>query len=99
MPLKASIGAKIFGAFVAMGVIIGALGVAGYGVLSAAGQMAVTTFDGPLMAISYARAAHSDFTEMQVEELRLLAAPPADRAAIAACLPPSSRSTRRPPSA
>jgi hypothetical protein len=49
---KYSIGAKIFGAFVAMSMIVAAMGLAGYGVLSAAGNIAVTTFDGPLMAIS-----------------------------------------------
>ena len=62
---KYTIGAKIFGAFAAMSAIIGLMGLAGYGVLSAAGNIAVTTFDGPLMAINYARAAHTDFTEMQ----------------------------------
>ncbi|HEU4550471.1 MAG TPA: ATP-binding protein [Rhizomicrobium sp.] len=65
-----TIGAKIFAAFVAMSLIIGASGLAGYGVLSVAGDIAVTTFDGPLMAISYARAAHTDFTEMQLAEQR-----------------------------
>jgi signal transduction histidine kinase/HAMP domain-containing protein len=81
---KYSIGAKIFGAFVAMSMIVAAMGLAGYGVLSAAGNIAVTTFDGPLMAISYARAAHTDFTEMQVLEQRFEQARPEDRAAIAA---------------
>ena len=57
---KYTIGAKIFGAFAAMSAIIGLMGLAGYGVLSAAGTIAVTTFDGPLMAINYARAA-SDY--------------------------------------
>src|SRR3954467_12680178 len=85
MPLaKHSIGAKIFGAFAAMSAIIGLMGLAGYGVLSAAGDIAVTTFDGPLMAINYARAAQTDFTEMQLAELRYEHAPPPDRAAIAA---------------
>ncbi|HEX4271708.1 MAG TPA: MCP four helix bundle domain-containing protein, partial [Rhizomicrobium sp.] len=79
-----SIGAKIFGAFVAMSVIIGVMGLAGYGVLSAAGNIAVTTFDGPLMAINYARAAQTDFTEMQLAELRFEHAPPEGRTAIAA---------------
>lgn len=83
---KYSIGAKIFGAFVAMSLILAALGAAGYGVLSAAGNIAVTTFDGPLMAISYARAAHTDFTEMQVLEQRFERAAQKDRAAIAAQL-------------
>src|ERR1700744_6198033 len=81
---KHTIGAKIFGAFVAMSVIIGVMGLAGYGVLSAAGNIAVTTFDGPLMAISYARAAHTDFTEMQIAELRFEHAVRSERAAIAA---------------
>jgi signal transduction histidine kinase/HAMP domain-containing protein len=65
-----SIGTKIFGAFVAMGAIIAILGAAGYGVLASAGDMAVTTFDGPLMAINYARAAQTDFTQLQMDELR-----------------------------
>jgi len=81
---KSSIGAKIFAAFVAMSLLIAVIGLAGYGVLSAAGNIAVTTFDGPLMAISYARAAHTDFTELQVLEKRFEQAPPARRAAIAA---------------
>ncbi len=80
---KYTIGAKIFGAFAAMSVIIGLTGLAGYGVLSAAGEIAVTTFDGPLMAINYARAAQTDFTEMQLAELRYEHAAPSDRAAIA----------------
>ena len=83
-PTKYSIGTKIFGAFVAMGAIIAVLGAAGYFVLSAAGEMAVTTFDGPLMAISYARAAQDDFTNLQMDELRFEHAGAADKAAIAA---------------
>jgi len=48
MPLaKHTIGAKIFGAFAAMSVVIGLTGLVGYGILSAAGDIAVTTFDGP----------------------------------------------------
>jgi signal transduction histidine kinase len=81
---KYTIGAKIFGAFAAMGVIIGLMGLAGYGVLSAAGDIAVTTFDGPLMAINYARAAHNDFIEMQLAELHYEHAAPGARKDIAA---------------
>ena len=81
---KYSIGAKIFGAFAAMSAIIGLTGLAGYGVLSAAGNIAVTTFDGPLMAINYARAAQTDFTEMQLAELRYEHAAPAQQAGISA---------------
>jgi signal transduction histidine kinase/HAMP domain-containing protein len=67
-----------------MSAIIGLMGLAGYGVLSAAGNIAVTTFDGPLMAINYARAAQTDFSEMQLAEYRFEHAAPADRPAIAA---------------
>ena len=85
MPLaKHTIGAKIFGAFAAMSVVIGLTGLVGYGILSAAGDIAVTTFDGPLMAINYARAAQTDFTEMQLAELRFEHAAPKDKKAIAA---------------
>jgi signal transduction histidine kinase/HAMP domain-containing protein len=79
-----TIGAKIFGAFAVMSAIIGLMGLASYGVLSAAGNIAVTTFDGPLMAINYARAAQNDFTEMQLAEQRFEHAHPSDRPAIAA---------------
>jgi hypothetical protein len=81
---KYSIGAKIFAAFVAMSMLIAAIGLAGYTVLSAAGNIAVVTFDGPLMAISYARAAHTDFTEMQVLEQRFEQAPAERKSAITA---------------
>jgi len=81
---KYTIGAKIFGAFVAMSAMIGLTGLAGYGVLSAAGDIAVTTFDGPLMAINYARAAQTDFAEMQLAELRFEHADAGDRPTIAA---------------
>src|ERR1700722_7108978 len=81
---KYSIGTKIFGAFVAMSLIIAILGLAGYGVLSAAGQTAVTTFDGPLMAINYARAAQTDFVDMKMAELRYENAAPGEGPRIAA---------------
>ena len=42
------------------------MGSGGYLVLSAAGNIAVVTYDGPLMAISYSRAAHADFIQMQL---------------------------------
>ena len=49
-----------------------------------AGTIAVTTFDGPLMAINYARAAQTDFTEMQVLEQRLMRARPDERPSLSA---------------
>jgi signal transduction histidine kinase/HAMP domain-containing protein len=79
-----TIGARIFGAFVAMSALIGVLGVASYALLSATGGNAVNTFDGPLMAINYARAAQFDFAEMKRAELRFEhAATSAEREAIA----------------
>ena len=65
-----------------MGALIALLGAAGYGVLASAGKMAVTTFDGPLMAINYARAAQSDFILLQMAELRYEHAGPRERDAI-----------------
>ena len=82
-PTGYSIGAKIFGAFVAMGAIIAVLGAAGYFVISTAGNMTVTTFDGPLMAINYARAAQTDFTDLQMDELRFEHAAENEKPAIA----------------
>ena len=79
-----TIGARIFGAFIAMSAIILGVGLAGYMVLSAAGDIAVNTFDGPLMAINYARAAQTDFINMKLAELRYEHAPADQRAAIAA---------------
>ncbi len=72
---KYSIGAKIFAAFVAMSLIIAATGFGGYLVLSAAGNIAVVTYDGPSMAISYSRAAHADFIQMQLAGSALRAGP------------------------
>lgn len=82
LPKRYSIGAKIFGAFVAMSLLIAAIGLGGYFGLRSIGEIAVTTFDGPLMAISYARAAHGDFAEMQMAELRYEAGQGHDRAAL-----------------
>jgi signal transduction histidine kinase len=83
MPVfRNTIGAKIFGAFVAMSVIIGVLGLYGYSVLSRAGDIVVGTFDGPLMAVNYARAANFDFVKMRNEMLQRELMPPSTRAAI-----------------
>ena len=81
---KTTIGAKIFGAFIAMSVLIALLGAAGYGVLAIAGQTTVTTFDGPLMAINYARAAQADFIMLKMAELRFEHADETARAGITA---------------
>ena len=77
-----SIGTKIFGAFFVLSVIVGALGAYSYGVLRAAGGIVADTYDGPLMAINYARAASLDFSQIQNAMLRRRLAPPSGRAAI-----------------
>ncbi len=68
--LHDSIGAKIFGAFIAMGLITGMLGGFGYYVLSSAGGFVEATYDGPLQAVDFARAASLVFTQMDKEVLR-----------------------------
>ena len=80
--LRHSIGTKIFVAFLAMSAIIGAIGAYGYWVLLSAGTMVTGTYDGPLMAINYARAASVDFVEMQQAVLRRKLSSPPGRAAI-----------------
>jgi len=79
----ASIGTTIFGAFVAMGLLIAALGGYGLYVLQAAGGFVVELYDRPLMAINYDRAASLDFAGMDKELIRRAAAPSdQERAAI-----------------
>ncbi len=73
-----SIRAAIFAAFVAMGLITGALGAYGFYVLFAAGQLVVQTYDGPLMAINFARSASLSFSRMDKELLRRAGAPARD---------------------
>src|SRR5438477_1888137 len=82
LTLKHSVGAKIFGAFLLMGLLIGVLGVYGYGKLRASGRIVAQIYDGPLMATSYARAANVDFELMRNTMLGLSAAPPQARAKI-----------------
>ncbi|MGH6869519.1 MAG: hypothetical protein ACREDA_11760, partial [Methylocella sp.] len=77
-----SIGAKIFGAFVAMGLITATLGGYGLYVLSSAGKLVVDTYDGPLMAVNFARSASLTFASMNEEILRRKLAPAAERPAI-----------------
>ncbi len=83
MRFTASIGTTIFGAFVAMGLLIAALGGYGLYVLQAAGGFVVELYDRPLMAINYDRAASLDFAGMDKELIRRAAAPSdQERAAI-----------------
>jgi signal transduction histidine kinase len=68
--VKASISLTIFLAFVAMGLITGVVGVYSLVVLSTARGFVTSTYDGTLMAVSYARAASLDFDRMGKELLR-----------------------------
>ncbi|MGB8274420.1 MAG: ATP-binding protein [Alphaproteobacteria bacterium] len=82
LPLRGSIGAKIFGAFIAISLITALLGGYGFYVLSQAGNIVVDTYDRPLMAINYARSASLTFALMENQLLRRSSAAPADRTAI-----------------
>ncbi|MEI9996413.1 MAG: ATP-binding protein [Rhizomicrobium sp.] len=66
---RKSIGAILFGAFFAICIIIAVQGYFGFSVLRAAGQIVVDTFDRPLMAVNYARAANFDFAQIERKEL------------------------------
>src|SRR5215469_13285338 len=79
---RRSIGAALFGAFLAMSAIIALQGYYGYRMLSAAGDMVISTFDGPLMAVNYAHAAHFDFVQIERKLLERAAAPPSQREGI-----------------
>jgi signal transduction histidine kinase/HAMP domain-containing protein len=77
-----SIGATIFGAFVAMALLIAAVGGFGLYVLDAASGFVVDLYDRPLMAINFDRAASLDFVEMDKELLRRGDAAEGEQAAI-----------------
>ena len=68
--LRHSIGTKIFGAFLAMSLIIAGVGAYGYWMLRASGEIVADTYDHPMMAINFARAASVDFMQMQNGLLR-----------------------------
>ncbi|HZT88573.1 MAG TPA: ATP-binding protein [Stellaceae bacterium] len=72
----------IFIAFVAMGLVTGALGAYGLFVLSAAKDFVADTYDRSLMAVSFARAASLDFARMDKELLQRSIAAPQEQAAI-----------------
>jgi len=65
-----------------MSLVTGALGLFGFYVLSTAGGFVADTYDGPLMAINFARSASLDFTQMDKELLRRNLVPAAERDAI-----------------
>ena len=77
--VRASISLFIFIAFVAMSLITAAVGGYSLFVLAAARGFVTDTYDGTLMAVSYARAASLDFVRMENELLRSRLAAPAER--------------------
>src|SRR5258707_5725674 len=79
---RKSIGAVLFAAFFAMSFIIAAQGFYGYRVLSTAGDMVIDTYDRPLMAVNYARAANLDFSQIERKLLQRASATPQETAAI-----------------
>ena len=81
-PFRKSIGAILLGAFGAMSLIIAAQGYYGFSVMAAVGNMVIGTYDGPLMAVNYARAANLDFSQIERKVLQRAAAKPAGRAAL-----------------
>src|SRR5271163_2544478 len=78
--LRHSIGTKIFGAFLAMSIIIAGLGAYGYSMLQASGDIVADTYDHPMMAINFARAASVDFLQMENDTLRAAQSSPAQSA-------------------
>jgi signal transduction histidine kinase/DNA-binding response OmpR family regulator/HPt (histidine-containing phosphotransfer) domain-containing protein len=70
VPRRYSIGTKLFAAFVAMSLITAGLGAYGLYFLSEAGKIVAHTYDGPLMAINFARSASLQFMQMEKERLR-----------------------------
>jgi signal transduction histidine kinase len=79
---RMSIGGKLLAAFLAMGAIIMLQGLYGYSVLERAGDIVVGTFDRPMMAINYARAANFDFAQIERKVLERANAKAADRRSI-----------------
>jgi signal transduction histidine kinase/HAMP domain-containing protein len=83
---KLSISAKLLIAFLALGAIIAVQGLYGYRLVEKAGAMVVDTFDGPLMAVNYARAANYDFAQIELALQQRATAKPSDRVALDAAI-------------
>jgi len=73
---------KVLLGFVAMALMIGALGGYGVYVLGATGRMVALTYDRPLLTVNASRLASQTFTAMEKELLRRSYAPPAQKAGI-----------------
>ncbi|HEX4112068.1 MAG TPA: ATP-binding protein [Stellaceae bacterium] len=82
---------KILMGFVAMALMLVALGVYGYHVLEAAGTIVADMYDRPLMTVNYGRSAGQIFTEMEKEMYRRQFASPTARDAIDQAMPRLAR--------
>lgn len=71
---------KISLAFTVLGLLTVAIGLYGYYGISAAGRIVVDTYDRPLMAINFARAASLSFSQMNNVVLHRQLSPPAEKA-------------------
>jgi signal transduction histidine kinase len=81
--LRHSIGTKIFAAFFAMSIIVAGLGIYARSVLETSGVIVADTYDKPMMAINFARAASVDFLQMQNLALQSRYGAPDQRPALA----------------
>jgi signal transduction histidine kinase/HAMP domain-containing protein len=79
---RRGIGEKILIGFVAMAMLIIAMGAYGYHVLTAAAYIVANTYDRPLMTVNQAQSAAETFTAMQRERYRRASASPAEQAVI-----------------
>jgi len=86
LPNKHSIGAKFFGAFLAIGVIMGTIGAVGLYALSNASRIVVDIYDGQLAAINAVHSASIAFSAMETDVLRLKTSPRDSRVGIEADL-------------
>ncbi|MGH6990871.1 MAG: ATP-binding protein [Stellaceae bacterium] len=73
--------------FVAMAMLIIAMGVYGFHVLTAAAYIVANTYDRPMMTVNHAQSAAQTFTAMERERFRRATAPPAQKFAIDAEIP------------
>ena len=77
--IRIGISTKILFGFVAMALMIGALGGYGFYVLAAAGNIIANTYDRPLMTVNFGRSASQIFTQMEKELFRREFAAPVER--------------------
>ena len=83
LAFQSSIGTKIFAAFFVMSILIAGLGAYAHRVLKTSGEIVASTYDKPMMAINFARAASVDFLQMENAALRARTAPQSEHQRLA----------------